>query len=80
MTADDAGQRLVLDQLPEQNAFRLELDARGPARDILEADLIADFAAQFHAEFLRDARRQQSRGEPARLENDDLARRRAIRA
>ena len=68
-----ARQRLVLDQLPKQNAFGLELDARSPAREILEPNLIAHFAPEFHAQFLRHARSQQSRREPARLENDNLA-------
>ena len=42
-------------------------------RHVLEADLVTHFAAELNAEFLRDARGEQSRGEAARLENDDLA-------
>ena len=63
----------VLNELAQQDAFGLELDARGVAGDILKAHLVADFAAKGHAKFVRDARREQPRGEPARLEDDDLS-------
>ena len=55
---DDGGnsfERGVGDELAEQNAFGLEFDFRRRADAILEAHLIADFAAKLHAEFLRDA-------------------------
>jgi hypothetical protein len=41
--------------LAEQNAFRLELDAGSGADEILETDLIADFAPERDPKFLRHA-------------------------
>ena len=66
-------QRRVLDQLPEQDALGLELDARGVAHAVFEPDLVTDLAAELHAEFARNTGCQQPGGQPARLENDDLA-------
>src|SRR6266568_7042168 len=65
-------QSLVLNQLSEQNAFGFELDPRGVARHVLETHLVADLAPELNTKFLRDARRKQSRGESARLEDDAL--------
>ena len=51
----NAAQGRVLDQLPEQDALGLELDAGGVAHAIFKSDLVADLAAEFHAEFVRDS-------------------------
>ena len=69
----DAGQVRLRKHLAQKDAFGLELDARGGAADGLEADLVADFAAELDAAFLGDALGQQARGEAAGLEHDGLA-------
>ena len=69
----DAAQLRVLDHLPQQDAFGDEADAGVGAGDVLEANLVADLAAELGLAFPGDARRQQPRGQPARLEDDDLA-------
>ena len=76
----NAAQLRVVNHLPQQHAFGDEADFRFRRRDVLEADLVADFVAKFDAEFLRHARGEQARGQPARLENRPPARRRAGRA
>ena len=58
--------------MPQQHAFGDETDLGFRRRDVFETDLVTDFAAEFHAEFLRDACGEQSRGEPSRLQNYDL--------
>ena len=68
----NAAQLRIVNHLPEQNAFRYKTNFRLRRRDIFEADLVADFVAKLDAEFLRHARREQPRGQPARLENHDL--------
>src|SRR5213080_825120 len=69
----NAGECRIVDQLPEQNAFRFKLDARRAARHILESDLIADLMPDLDAQFLRHTRGEQSRREPPRLKDHDLA-------
>src|SRR5712671_6511126 len=68
----DAAQFRVVNHLPQQDAFRDKTDFGFGRRDVLEADLIADFLPKLHAEFLRNSRREQASGEPARLQDDDL--------
>ena len=68
----DAREFIVLNQLPEQNAFGFKFDFGGGADAILEAHLIADLAAKLHVEFLRDAGSEHPRGETARLQHDAL--------
>ena len=70
----NAGQTGLREHLAQEDAFGLELDAGGGAADGLEADLVADFAAEGDAAFLGDALGQQARGEAAGLEHDGLAR------
>ena len=69
----DAGQVGLREHLAQQDAFGLELDAGGGAADGLEADLVADFAAEGHAAFFGHALGQQARGEAAGLEHDGFA-------
>ena len=69
----DAAQLRVVDHLPQQNAFGHEADFCLRRRDILKADLVADFLAKFDAEFRRDTLGEQSRREPARLKHHDLS-------
>ena len=66
----------VFNHLPQQNAFGDEPDFGFGRRDVFKPDLVADFIAEPDAEFLRHARGEQSRSEPARLQDDDLAARR----
>jgi hypothetical protein len=66
----NSGQRGILDQLAQQDAFRLELDARRIAGDVFETNLITDFAPEWNARLVRHARREQSRRETPRLESD----------
>ena len=68
----NAAQLRIVNHLPQQDAFSLKPDFRLRRCDIFEADLVADFVAKLDAEFLRNARREQPRGQPTRLENHDL--------
>ena len=68
----NAAQLRVLDHLAQQQALGDEADARVGAGDVLEANLVADFAAELGFAFPGDAGRQESRGEPARLEDHHL--------
>ena len=68
----DPGQSPVLDHLPQQHAFGDEADAGLRAGDVLETDLVADLAAELGVPLPGDARGQQARGQPARLQDDDL--------
>src|SRR5207253_1271565 len=56
----DSGKLWIVDQLPQENAFGLELDACCVTRRILKTHLITNLAPQRHTEFLRNPRRQQS--------------------
>ena len=60
--------------LAQEDAFGLEMDARFGAADGLEADLVADLAAEFHAALFGHALGQQTRREAPGLEDDRLAR------
>ena len=68
----NAAQLRIVNHLPEQNTFGYKTDFSPRRCDIFETDLVADFVAELDAEFLRHARREQSRGQPARLENHNL--------
>ncbi len=68
-----AAQCRILDHLPQQQALGDEADAGASAGDVLEANLVADFAAQFGLAFPRDPRRQEPCGQPARLQDHYLA-------
>jgi hypothetical protein len=63
----------VRGHLPEQQGLGHELDARLGRLDALEADLVAHLAAETHVALLRDARSEQTGGDPAGLQDDDLA-------
>ena len=69
----DAAQLRVLNQLAQENSFGDEPDARPRRGDVFEPDLVADFIAEPAPAFGRDPRCEQSRGETARLEDDDLS-------
>ena len=69
----DAAQLRVAQHLPQQHAFGDKADARLPAAHFVEPDLVTHFLAQPHPALLRHPRREHSRGEPARLEDHDLA-------
>ena len=69
----DTAQVRVLNQLAEKNSFGDETDARPRRGDVFEPDLVADLIAEPASAFGRDARCEQSRGETARLEDDDLS-------
>ena len=60
-------------QLPQQNTFGDEANARALRNDILEPNLIADFFAEPATALLRDARSEQPRRQPPRLQNHHLA-------
>ena len=62
----------ILDQLPQQDPFGDETNARPRRGDVLESDLISDFIAESALSFCCNAGREKSRGESARLENDHL--------
>ena len=68
----NAAQLRVLKHLPQQHAFGNETDARVGAGDVLEANLVADFAAKLGLAFPGDTRGQQTRRQPARLQDHDL--------
>ncbi len=53
--------------LGEQDAVGHQLDVGARAQPVVEADLVADRAAELGLEFLRDARRGRARGDAARL-------------
>lgn len=58
---------LVMGEFIQQDAVGHELDPRGLAGLIREANLIADEIAEFLVAFLRDALRYRARGEASRL-------------
>jgi hypothetical protein len=63
----------IIEHLPQQNAFGYKPDFGPRRRDIFEADLVTDLFAELHVQFLRNAGREQSCGEPARLKHHHLA-------
>ena len=69
----DAGEQRIRDQTARENAFGEESKPGSRARHFFEANLIADGFAQLFPQFLRYAARGQSRGQPARLQHQDLA-------
>src|SRR6478736_1866844 len=69
----DAAQVRVLKQLPEQNSLCHEANPCCLRGDLLEADLVTDFVAEPSVALERDPLREQTRGQPPRLQDDDLA-------
>ena len=69
----DSAKRWILDHLTQEYAFGDEADARPGGADAIEANLVADFIAEPDAALVCDARREQAGGEPARLQDDNLA-------
>jgi hypothetical protein len=69
-----AAQLRVVNHLPQQNAFSYETNFGLRRSHVLKPDLVTDFLAEFHAQLGCDARGEQTRGEPAWLQNDHLAR------
>ena len=69
----NAVQLRVFNHLPQQNAFGHKPDFCPRRRHIFEADLVTDFLAEFHVQFLRNAGREQTCGQPARLKHHHLA-------
>jgi hypothetical protein len=68
----DAGKFLVLNDLAEEDAFGDESDPCFGAGDIFKTDLVSDFAAELGFAFEGDASCKESRGESARLKDNDL--------
>ena len=68
----DALELRVGSHLPKQQGFGDELDARLGGLDALEPDLVTDFAAQLDAALLGNTRCQETGGDAAGLEDDDL--------
>ena len=62
----------VILQPAQQNAFGDVTDARAETGLVVEADLVADFLAEFAAALPRDAGRHRARGDSARLQHDDF--------
>ena len=69
----DAGQRGAFLHLAQENALGDVEDAGVARGDIFEPVLEADFAAQLDSALLRHAPGEESRGEPARLQDDDAS-------
>ncbi|MNT39486.1 hypothetical protein D3C72_1757340 [compost metagenome] len=70
--ADGLQHRVVL-QHPGQDALGDHLDARARRYLVLEADAVADGAADLLAELARHEHRGTARGHPARFQQDDPA-------
>ena len=60
-------------RLGEQDAVGHQLDVRRRRGAVVEADLVADDAAELARQLLRDTRRRRARGDPARLRVADQA-------
>ena len=63
----DTRELVVLNELPQQDAFGLEFDFGGHADAILESYLITNLMPELHVKFLRDTGREHTRGETTRL-------------
>jgi hypothetical protein len=63
----------VREQLAHEQPVRDELDARGGARALVEADGVADGRAEGRAVLVRDARGERERGDPPGLGDRDRA-------
>ena len=70
----DVGQRGIILQPAEEDAFRDETKPRAVARAVVEPDLVADLAAQLRVPFPGDAGGERTCGHPSRLEDDDAFR------
>jgi hypothetical protein len=66
------GQIRLGQEPPQEDALGHESDAGSRARDILEANRVADGLADLLAHLLRDPRGSQARGQAPGLEHDDL--------
>src|SRR5262245_9200361 len=69
----DTVQLPIADHASEQHALGHEVDARAGARDLLEAHLVAHVLPERAAELPRHPTREHPRGNPARLEHDQVA-------
>ena len=65
----DAAQLGIGEHLAEQNSLRDKQEPRVAGRNIIEADLVADLAAEFHTPLAGDTRRQHPRGQAPRLQD-----------
>jgi len=68
----DAAQLRLVDHLAQEQAFGNEADARVGAGGVFEPNLVADLAAERSLSFPGNTRGQESRREPARLQDYDL--------
>ena len=59
--------------MAEQNSFGNEADAGAIGGDVFEADLVTDFIPETNVALGGDPRGEETGGETARLEDDDLA-------
>src|SRR5690606_17647362 len=69
----DFGDGGVFEHLAKEDSFGDEFDAGAGGRNVVEADLVADFVAERDAAFGGDAGGEHAGGEAAGLEDDDLA-------
>ena len=69
----DPGQLGIKGHLAQQDSLGDEADPRPLAHPRLEADLVADEFPEACPRLLGDTAREHAGGEPARLEDDDLA-------
>ena len=69
----NAAQLRILDELAQENAFGDEANPGALRGDVLETDLVADFIAETTVALGGDARGEETGGEAARLQDDDLA-------
>ena len=65
----DAPQFGIGEHLAEQNSLGDKQEPRVAGRNIIEADLVADLAAEFHSPLAGDPRREHPRGQPPGLED-----------
>ena len=69
----NAAQLRVLNHLAQQQTLGDKADACVGAGDVFKANPVADFAAKLGLAFPGDARREEPRGQPAWLQDDDLS-------
>src|SRR5690606_5704729 len=67
----DAREPGRLDELAQQQTLREVHEARLGARDVLEADAVADGVSEPDVALLGDPSRGEARGDPARLRDED---------
>ena len=66
------GQRAVVLEPAQQDAFGHETDARAESGLVVETDLVADFPAEFDITLPGDTRSHRAGSDAARLQHDDL--------